>query len=97
MKYIKYVPLGLLCLFGLKCLAISSSLNEVLVAAMFAGSYLFMEYKEPNQKIQKLENDFKKLQSDVEEHTKVVEVVKNNMSSIKIAQAYSKTNSGLGR
>lgn len=94
MEHLKQAPLVLLCLFGVKFLILNPTLNEVLTLLILTSVTAFIEYKNPNKKIKELEENFKKLAEVVGAHTDVVKEVRNNMSTIKMAQAYGSNKTG---
>lgn len=88
MEKLKQVPLVLLCLFGFKALVISPSVTDICALVAMACLAAIFEYKANDSKYKKLEERFNTVAHDVSEAKKLMDSLRDNVSSVKLAQNY---------
>lgn len=81
----KIIPLVAFIAYGVKVFISSPSYPEVLILGILAGAYIFLERDNRSSKHSELEEKFNKLQSNIDEKTKDIEIMKTSMTSMKLA------------
>lgn len=84
MDKIKFIPLAISSLFGLKLLVLGGNLESACILAVLGGISAFYEFKVQNKKIKDLEEKVESYNKTMEEKAKEIESLKTHVSSIKL-------------
>lgn len=85
-KVIRFLPLGLFCLFSAKLMILGASLTDSLVLLVVAGYSAYHESKAVEGKIKHLEAEVFEQRQLLESKLKEIEEVRNLVGGIKLGQ-----------
>jgi hypothetical protein len=88
MKYLKYLPLALLCLFSIKFLIFPISYPEVIIIAALSTLVYFFQRVEKTEEIEKLEKRLNEIEVVLTETKRLNEDLKQSMSAMKVAAGF---------
>ncbi len=92
MDKLKYAPLSLFTLFSAKMLILGANWQDCAIILILATLSAFLEFKNQEKKQKEIEEVLRKQNETILALTKVMDELRSNMSSIKIAQGMRPTN-----
>lgn len=85
-KVIRFLPLGLFCLFSAKLMILGSSLTDSLVLLVMAAYSAYHEFKTVDGKIKALEEELSQQRAFIDSKLKEIDEVKALVGGIKLGQ-----------
>jgi hypothetical protein len=94
MNHIKYLPLGLVCLFILKVLFRGTELPDALVISALSGLSAYSLYKEKDKQYHELKEEISKLSAEVSARNQALDEMRTKIAAMVVSSGMKQIRNG---